>query len=182
MKRLVKNSKGFTLIELMIVVAIIGILAAIAIPNFLRYQLKSKTAEARTNIGAIKTSSEAFRAEWDGYAIAASHPASAPDDTKAPWGQGNTGFNAIGYAPTGDVYYRYEVAAGGGTAFAAPFAGITGLAGNSGGFAIGAVGNLDKKGGLGRFVFASDIAAINAVGGVAATKNGVIEDKNPGEF
>ena len=53
-----KNNKkaGFTLIELMIVVAIIGILAAIAIPNFIRYQLRSKTTEAKTVIGGIKTS------------------------------------------------------------------------------------------------------------------------------
>ncbi len=45
--------KGFTLIELMIVVAIIGILAAVAIPAFLRYTKRSKTTEALQNIGLI---------------------------------------------------------------------------------------------------------------------------------
>ncbi len=50
-----KGTKGFTLIELMIVVAIIGILAAIAIPNFLKFQAKSKQSEAKSNLGAIFT-------------------------------------------------------------------------------------------------------------------------------
>jgi type IV pilus assembly protein PilA len=67
MLKLMHKQKGFTLIELMIVVAIIGILAAIAIPNFLRFQAKSKQAEAKTNLGALGVSAESYRAEKDTY-------------------------------------------------------------------------------------------------------------------
>lgn len=62
------NKKGFTLIELMIVVAIIGILAAIAIPNFLNYQCKSKQSEAKQSLGTISKNQEAYLSEFDTYA------------------------------------------------------------------------------------------------------------------
>ena len=67
MLKTVHNQKGFTLIELMIVVAIIGILAAIAIPNFLRYQAQSRQAEARTNLGGIFVAETSFFGENSRY-------------------------------------------------------------------------------------------------------------------
>ncbi len=58
------NRKGFTLIELMIVVAIIGILAAVAIPGFMRYIKSSKTTEAQTNLKSIADGASSwFQAE-----------------------------------------------------------------------------------------------------------------------
>jgi len=62
-----RNQKGFTLIELMIVIAIIGILAAIAIPQFSKYRARSYNTAALSDVKNMKTDIEGYYAEWDTY-------------------------------------------------------------------------------------------------------------------
>jgi prepilin-type N-terminal cleavage/methylation domain-containing protein len=64
-----RNSKGFTLIELMIVIAIIGILAAIAIPNFLRYRDKAYCAKSETDAQNVVAALASYFADPDHTAI-----------------------------------------------------------------------------------------------------------------
>jgi type IV pilus assembly protein PilA len=92
-----KGKKGFTLIELMIVVAIIGILAAIAIPNFLRFQAKSKQSEAKTNLGGIFTAQTAYFGENNTYGTF-QHIAWAPIGTKQlyTYYSGSNGTDGVG--------------------------------------------------------------------------------------
>jgi len=90
----IKNSKGFTLIELMIVVAIVGILAAIAIPNFITYQAKSRTSEAKVNLGSIYVSVLAFRGESATNTFVGAN------------------FVSAGYQPTGQSIYTYRIDTG----------------------------------------------------------------------
>jgi type IV pilus assembly protein PilA len=84
-----RKNRGFTLIELMIVVAIIGILAAIAIPNFIKFQARSKQGEAKANLKAWFTTERAFLQEKDRY----------EEDIKI-----------IGYAPERGNRYAYYFA------------------------------------------------------------------------
>src|SRR5262245_28843056 len=97
----------------MIVVAIIGILAAIAIPNFLRFQLKAKSSEGKTNIAAIRTAEESYFAEYGGYVSADPSPnvmtSNAKNNFVNAMGPG-AGFDQIGWSPEGEVYFTYSVA------------------------------------------------------------------------
>lgn len=110
MRRLHRNA-GFTLIELMLVVAIIGILAAIAIPNFTRLQLRSRAAEGKTNIAGIRTAQEGHYAEYSTYIACSASPSAVVSSQKRAWSD-QGGFFTLGFAPEGDIYFSYGVAVG----------------------------------------------------------------------
>jgi len=102
---------GFTLVELMIVVGILGVLAAIAIPNFIRYQMRAKTTEALVNLQAIARSQEAYFAEFGSYvSVSTPNPLAIPGARAVIWPAGS-GFDVMGWAPEGSVYFQYGVAA-----------------------------------------------------------------------
>ncbi|MDF0675458.1 MAG: prepilin-type N-terminal cleavage/methylation domain-containing protein [Nitrospira sp.] len=156
-----RKQEGFTLIELMIVVAIIGILAAIAIPNFLQYQLKSRQSEAKTNLQAVRTSELSFGGErgcfpgiaaygvvlpaantktipfaWQNAALPAPRPAGTVWCTGA--GAVFTGnFSDIGFAASGNVNFYYAVQAQNAPGPGLPIAACTLAAANANGNAVG---------------------------------------------
>ena len=107
-----KAQQGFTLIELMIVVAIIGILAAIAIPNFISMQYKAKRSEIPTNVKAIKAAQIQYESSNDVFVTCTAYP-SSPTKTTQDWTKADAGgFTTIGWEPDGAVRGSYSVTAG----------------------------------------------------------------------
>lgn len=104
-----RGRSGFTLVELMIVVAIIGILAAIAVPNYLNMQYRSKRAEMLPNVEAIRALEIAYDASHDDFVAETSYqPDSTPGKAARPFPTG-TGFASLGWQPDGHVRCSYRV-------------------------------------------------------------------------
>jgi prepilin-type N-terminal cleavage/methylation domain-containing protein len=121
-----RRRSGFSLMELMIVVVITSVLAAIAIPTFSGYIQKSRTSEAVDFLGVIKLRQESYRSEFGQYyRCNATDPAAiasadfVPGDASTmknavtqPFPDDNACFNALGAKPGGFVRFGYAWAAG----------------------------------------------------------------------
>lgn len=110
------RSGGFTLVELAIVVAIVGVLAVIALVGYRRYMLNAKVAEARQMIGAIRLAQEAYKSEKGTYAnVPTWCPAAAGSGDKlVGWNPacGTPPWQTLAVHVDGPVRFQYATVAG----------------------------------------------------------------------
>jgi len=116
-----KKRKAFTLIELLIVVAIIGILAAIAVPNFINAQIRAKVSRTMSDIRSLSTALEMYHTDYGDYpegratwqifglnrlTVPIAYMSSVPVDPFAPADKNLTS-GGYGYFPTTLPFYTY---------------------------------------------------------------------------
>lgn len=116
--RRTRSNQGFTLIELVITVGMLGLLAALAIPNFMTYQARARRSEAYANLRAIASAENAYFTENGIYFEAPPHPnpggtgESLGADTHGWDAAAENDFKALGWKPEGRVRYAYDINTG----------------------------------------------------------------------
>ena len=132
-----ERERGFTLMELLIAVAIVAVLAAIGIPVYSKLRGSAKQTEASINLDAIRTAEEAYKMANGTYLACPISPRSTPDENAVTWqaldsnGDATTtdGFAALGFETNSAVRFVYEV--------------VTYTANNNPTYTAGALGDTD---------------------------------------
>lgn len=165
--RRARNARGFTLVELMAVVIIVGVLATIATYGVRKYVFAAKTHEAVQMIGSIKAAQESYKDETFSYLNVSGdlntlYPMATPGKTKWQWGGGTdavaNNWRRLGVTAAAPVQFGYATVAGTGTQAPAAPQGITiaGWPSEAQGqpwYVVRAVGDTDGDGSM--VVFAS---------------------------
>jgi prepilin-type N-terminal cleavage/methylation domain-containing protein len=106
MKR-ARSNRAFTLVELMMVIAVISVLATMAIPAYREMRLQAARSELNTNVAGIKVAQSAYAAAFSGYVdVPSIWPTAPPARTKRTWDTGSA-FDELGWYPDGMVYGSY---------------------------------------------------------------------------
>lgn len=132
LKYLASRKKGFTLMELLIAVAIVAVLAGVAIPTYMSFRNQAKASEATGNLGGIKTCESSYHMLNDEYISCTQNPSSAPGVDAQAW-DSSTSFDDIGFEPDSNVRFVYAVYANSET-------------GDSASYTAGALGDTDGDG------------------------------------
>ncbi len=124
------DEKGFTLMELLIAVAIVVILAGVGIPVYLKFQAGAKASEANTNLNGIKLAEEGYKLGTGAYLDCAVSPRAAATlatagQTAVAWADTATGFTNIGFQTSSNVRFVYQVSGASTTTFLAEALGDT---------------------------------------------------------
>lgn len=105
------KKKAFTMVELLIVLAIIAVLMSLAIPQYRKFQLRAKASEAKINISLIYGLEEAYAAEKGFYLTEGWKPGGA-SPKKQEWVESDDNFKKLGFKPSGKVFCNYAIAEG----------------------------------------------------------------------
>ena len=110
--RNLRQRAGFTVLELMIVVAIIGLLASVAIPSFINYQLTAKRSEAFANLSSLAKAQRSYYAEFNRFIAVAPEPGTTLGNVPVTLKRSSVpigpAFGAVGWVPEGDVFFDYD--------------------------------------------------------------------------
>jgi prepilin-type N-terminal cleavage/methylation domain-containing protein len=129
------RQRGFTLVEVLLVVIVLGVVMALAIPNYLNFRNRAREAEARSNLGAIRNSFLAYKAEHDTFDVGSvgTMVYTSGDNQGVPFGSSASArgskllwpdasrFSIIGFTTNISVFFNYSMETGTGQGDAASF-------------------------------------------------------------